>query len=143
MNAKRIWIELNQIYARISNFECENCQECCGPINWSLAEDIVIREYMERYGIEYVRWSVKDYIKNNFKCPYAKNGVCVIYPVRPLVCRLFGHTEKLKCAQSRNKNDLSNTEIESMMKDVVMLSAKCVETHTHTHSANVIERGDE
>lgn len=30
-----------------------------------------------------------------------RNGLCLVYPVRPLVCRLFGHVEWLPCPVQR------------------------------------------
>jgi Fe-S-cluster containining protein len=39
-------------------------------------------------------------------CPFYQNGGCAIYPVRPLVCRLFGHSGDplMTCPRGYNVN---------------------------------------
>lgn len=100
--------ELYTIYELIPNFDCKCCGQCCGPINWSLIEDILIKGYMKEHDIKYIKWDVEQYIKNGLLCPYFKNNKCIIYDVRPLICRLQGHTEKLPCPNNKNPKYISN-----------------------------------
>jgi len=100
---------LAEIYSLIPDFDCKNCHNCCGPIIWFKPEEILIREYMKKNNIEYVVWSTDEFNKNNMRCPYIKNDKCVIYPVRPIVCRLQGVVSELPCSSS-NKKYLSKEE---------------------------------
>jgi len=36
-------------------------------------------------------------------CPFY-NGQCTIYSVRPLICRIFGHSPRLSCKKGYNVN---------------------------------------
>jgi Fe-S-cluster containining protein len=47
-------------------------------------------------------------------CPFYQGGHCKIYTVRPLLCRIFGHTEKLKCERGYNVN-LPNKKIRKLL----------------------------
>lgn len=81
-------------------------------IQWYPVEELNIRGYMREHGIEYVRWSLVEYEKNDWLCPYLKRGRCIIYPVRPIVCRLMGHVKQLICPHkadldlSQQKHDM-------------------------------------
>jgi hypothetical protein len=37
-------------------------------------------------------------------CPWYQDGVCAVHPVRPLVCRVFGHSPALPCIRGYNTN---------------------------------------
>jgi Fe-S-cluster containining protein len=97
MKLKEIQARLDEIYSLIPDFACKSCGRCCGPINWRIPEGLVIKKYMEKHGIEHVVWTHEDYEENDMNCPYLKENKCIIYPVRPLVCRLQGHLMKLRC----------------------------------------------
>lgn len=67
-----------------SHTNCTNCGKCCGIIPVDAEELAVIKEYVEKYHIE---------PKNHFPtCPFRNEEEkrCDIYPVRPVICRLFG-----------------------------------------------------
>ena len=97
MELQEIQARLDEIYSLIPDFDCKGCGRCCGPINWRVPEGMVIKKYMQEHGIEHVVWSPEDYEKHDLDCPYLRENKCVIYPVRPLVCRLQGHVKKLRC----------------------------------------------
>jgi hypothetical protein len=112
---------LNKIYEQIPEMKCNGCGECCGPIKWFACEDVVIKEFMRKNNIEYIKWGVKDYAKNNFKCPYLTNKKkCKIYEVRPIICRLQGHTKKLPCIK-KIPFDISKEKANDLMVEVVNL----------------------
>lgn len=37
-------------------------------------------------------------------CGFYQKGRCAVYPVRPFLCRLFGHVESLVCIRGYNRN---------------------------------------
>ncbi len=68
---------------------CINCGECCGPMLIFVDEERAIREYIQRHP------EVRDVMQGQhepLQCIFrdSANKRCAIYPVRPLVCRLFG-----------------------------------------------------
>lgn len=65
---------------------CTNCGKCCGIIPASIPEINAIRDYIAVNGIEPVKRSDKTI------CPFRdeEHKKCLIYPVRPIICRLFG-----------------------------------------------------
>lgn len=111
--------QLNIIYGRIPSLKCiPNCHECCGPNFWLPIEAINIRKYLEEHGIkERFTKSLEE------KCPYIENGKCIIYPVRPLVCRLFGVVKnELECPFTKPEKWLSEEEANKIFKEVCELS---------------------
>lgn len=91
---------LFDIYSRIPTISCKHCSSCCGPILWFEPEEICIQAYMKKESIRYVQWSNQEFERNNMRCPYLSKNRCIIYPVRPLVCRLQGVTKGLTCQQT-------------------------------------------
>ena len=88
--------ELEYIYSQIPQSTCEaNCGKCCGPVFPSLAELRNIKQWCTIRYIEY-----KDFldITADGSCPYLTNEhKCLIYPVRPFLCRILGASVDLPC----------------------------------------------
>jgi hypothetical protein len=76
---------------------CVNCGECCGV--FLLCESDIrkivsyLKEHMEVLDIAETKKHKR------LTCPFRdeKNKRCSIYPVRPVVCRLFGVAKGLEC----------------------------------------------
>jgi hypothetical protein len=79
---------------------CRKCGHCCGPVACKTEEYERIVNYAAKHGIA-PQW-------NGSKCPWLTRDLtgfsCSIYPVRPPLCRLFGHTPKMKCRHGHNVN---------------------------------------
>lgn len=78
---------MNNILMNIPKHKnCTNCGECCGIIPASIPEVNAIRNYIAVNGISPVKRDDKTI------CPFRdnKDKKCLIYPVRPIICRLFG-----------------------------------------------------
>jgi len=76
-------MKLDEARKMIPEFTCKKgCHDCCGPVPFSKEE-----------------WSrVPDKRKaTSLTCPYVGEKGCDIYEERPLMCRLFGAVEDLKC----------------------------------------------
>lgn len=82
--------KLALLYRQLPRVSCQGkCQEACGPIACSTVE----AEQMRRFAGRPLSFSAI-----NGKCTYLnQHGRCDVYPVRPLVCRVFGASEKLPC----------------------------------------------
>jgi Fe-S-cluster containining protein len=114
---------METIYNQIPDFECKHCHKCCGPIIWFKAEEILMKDYMRKHKIENVKLTDDDFQKNEMKCPFLKNDRCIIYQVRPIVCRLQGNTPDLPCRFNKN-NFLSEESIKKIKKDFYELNKK-------------------
>lgn len=73
-----------KLYNMIPDFECKkDCSDCCGPVVFSKWEWSRINNKKEANGLI---------------CPYVSDdNRCKIYKKRPLLCRLFGVVEEMKC----------------------------------------------
>jgi Fe-S-cluster containining protein len=48
------------------------------------------------------------------RCPYLKNDRCLIYPVRPIVCRLQGNVKDLPCLKLKTDKFLSKKIVDEI-----------------------------
>jgi len=82
--------DLNTIYSEVPAFECKpDCSACCGPVQWSLIEEVNIQRYLNQ---KHMKMRIKKLVSlDDPICPYVNaEHKCDIYPVRPLLCRVFG-----------------------------------------------------
>ena len=114
-------ISLEKIYSLINNFSCKHCHKCCGPIIWFEPEEIMIREYMEKNNIKRILWTQDEFKQNQMRCPYLIDDKCIIYPVRPIVCRLQGNIAELKCNLSNTNNLMTQKELKDIKDEFLKL----------------------
>lgn len=45
-------------------------------------------------------------IDQGLTCPWFQGGRCAVHPVRPMLCRLFGHVPQpqMQCSRGHNRN---------------------------------------
>ncbi len=93
---------LNKVYENIPSGDCLGCGNCCmESIGISFIEFLNIYDYLEKNkSIKYkvmkkiIDYYFLEYIQKS-PCPFKdENNRCIIYPVRPLNCRLYGNWEK-------------------------------------------------
>jgi len=118
---KKIKKSLKEIYKSINNFKCQHCHQCCGPIIWFEPEELFINEYIEKKKIKRILWTKEEFKENNMRCPYLIDDRCIIYPVRPIVCRLQGNISELKCKLSNDGTFLSEKKLENIRKKFIKL----------------------
>ena len=86
----------------LSHLGCpEGCSACCGFAPATEEEYALIQRFIARHKIIPVRHP------DGETCPLFIDGRCAIYPVRPMICRLYGHTQDLNCPLGRNIQDES------------------------------------
>lgn len=87
-------MEIRDLYEMIPEMKCiPNCTLCCrefGVPSRTPIEDSIIKDYIQRHGME-VRPA------SGTTCPYVTERGCSIYPVRPLICRLYGTSKNYPC----------------------------------------------
>lgn len=114
LDKREIQRRLQYIYNRIPPVDCQHCQACCRVIFWFQPEEIMIREYLQQHGREYITWTEDEFRQHDMKCPYLENNRCSIYPVRPVICRLQGTIPELPC--KHNKSTLLSPEEVAVIK---------------------------
>lgn len=98
----KLFEELNDIYSSIPSGECEGCTKCCmESVNTFYIEFLNIYRYVSNIDGFTEKWikHIEDHYFNELiekkACPFLDEvGKCIIYPVRPLVCRMFGYATK-------------------------------------------------
>ena len=81
---------------KFPKMKCDKCGRCCSIVFCSKAEYGLVQQYAEKHSITP--------LKQGVTCPYFIDNSCAVYPVRPYLCKLFGHTHELRCANGHNKN---------------------------------------
>lgn len=74
----------------------DDCGECCGMVMCNDDEYRRIAAYAKRAKIKPK--------KQGTTCPFYQNGKCSVYPVRPAMCRLYGHVPGMECPRGYNVN---------------------------------------
>ena len=110
--AEEIGRILGEIQNEIQPFECERCGRCCGPLGATAVELDIIDRHVQQNNIEvpgYSQITLSNTIMrttDRLQCPYLKDHECLVYPVRPTICRLFGtSTQLIKCASGCKSNE--------------------------------------
>lgn len=103
------------IYEALPRLECQRlCHGSCGPIVMSALEwDRLAEAHGERA------------CGDDLVCPHLErdSGLCGAYEVRPLICRLWGATERLTCEFGcRPDHLLTDAEVETLVSRVEALS---------------------
>lgn len=90
---RRKWQLLDDLYAELPAMQCQGfCHTSCGPIRMSLAE----HRRTEAAGVpingqSFLESGPADCVALTF---FKK---CSIYDIRPLICRLWGMTKRMRC----------------------------------------------
>lgn len=89
---------LEEIYAKLPKLDCQGkCQACCGPIGLTPVEHDRMAERGQPLPM-LKELPDQTLFSTPLTCPQlAGNGRCTVYSVRPMVCRLWGIVESMKC----------------------------------------------
>ena len=106
---------LEALYASLPSIDCQMlCHPACGPIVMSGREhERLVREHGARE-------SGADLV-----CPYLEraSGLCGAYQARPLICRLWGVVETMRCEWGCvPERYLTQGEAEALLADAQLLS---------------------
>lgn len=92
---------LQDIYSQIPSGDCNGCAKCCmESVHAFYIEFLNVYSYLEKnHLLDQVTERIENHYFNELTdvipCPFLKEDKsCLIYPVRPLVCRLFGHASR-------------------------------------------------
>lgn len=85
---KKRRLALQELYDELPKIDCkQQCSESCGPV------------FMTRVEWQSVCRVVGEERKGDadLTCPILEEGLCSAYEVRPMLCRLWGVVESMKC----------------------------------------------
>lgn len=95
---------MDQLASVIASLECKQlCAYSCTRTFASKPGDAAIREYCEKNGIPYHNLTVTSINERHGEfygsdmCKFLKDGLCSIYPVRPIICKIWGAGEVPVC----------------------------------------------
>lgn len=98
-NPRLVAARLDALYAQLPRLDCQGlCADSCGPIPAGLAE----QQRMERragvaLGTTDHRALVDGTLECGLECTMLRDGRCTAYDVRPMICRLWGVAEPMRC----------------------------------------------
>jgi hypothetical protein len=84
--------KLDAMYAELPALECKGlCADSCRTIDLSTVE----RDRIRQAGGPEIPPLLTT--PDDSKCPALEEGRCTVHPVRPMICRLWGIGEQMKC----------------------------------------------
>jgi hypothetical protein len=101
--------ELERLYLELPAIKCKGlCQECCGPISMTQLEISRIAQLVPSFPSLAREMPVRlasgqvviasGFVTDCEKCPLlTADGRCSVYPIRPLICRLWGLVQAMRC----------------------------------------------
>jgi hypothetical protein len=89
----RVAQQLDALYAELPRLDCKGkCWRCCARVLMAPGErDRLRREGVEVPTVEEMRREGREL------CPALKSHRCTVYTARPLMCRLWGIEESMRC----------------------------------------------
>lgn len=109
------------IYNFTKNGACSNCGSCCSDLLPVSSHEIKnIKRYIRKNGIQEQRHFLPtaERIGWDLTCPFRDNvnGKCVIYSVRPMICREFKCDYPAKEIQLNRDKMIGKYDVRSMRK---------------------------
>jgi len=104
--------ELDEIYAEVPALTCKKkCWRSCGVVPAFMVEAERMARYLDRpiesfalatSDVTVMLWdrAIDDGLAAPIpedRCPLLRFNECSVYPVRPLICRLYGIVPRMKC----------------------------------------------
>ena len=115
---------VDMLHDQLPRTSCDNCGKCCNSISlYSLEYHRVMREIMARWQPERIVRLIKSLLQfdlrqaqvgdeKRLRCVFRddKTKVCLVHPVRPFACRIFGLLKENGLRECNNVKDLSLPE---------------------------------
>lgn len=96
---------VQQLRDQIPSFRCvAGCHDCCGPVTVSTEE---MARLPVKTDVEH------DAALAELSCAYLGKSGCEIYDERPLICRLYGTTPRLRCPNGQRPVNMIDDAVEA------------------------------
>ena len=127
----RFEVLLRKVKLEIPSFKrCKRCGLCCGPLKCHPLEWKKIKTFITQNNLwdavtencQNHKAIAKDLpVKSCYLLGFDGDGktYCMIYKVRPIVCRMQGLKPELQCKQSPNENFKSTKHIDRYYQEIV------------------------
>lgn len=99
MSDVRAKAQLDKLYRELPTINCRReCSSSCGPVDMSRVEwERIVKKLGYEPRKSMPRTSEEAARPGALSCPMLRSGLCSVYHVRPLICRLWGVAEGLEC----------------------------------------------
>lgn len=124
LDREGVFRQLEILYSQLPSGSCHGCATCCyDGVTASFVEYMNIRRYFSDHLLltEELKEHIREYVLNELKevnpCPFLVAKRCLIYPVRPLTCRLFGFQSRHEQNQRRKTLIKAHVEKETFYRE--------------------------
>jgi Fe-S-cluster containining protein len=126
----RFDVILRKVKLEIPPFKgCKRCGQCCGPLKCHPLEWEKIKAFLNHNGLwEDVAENCHNHkaiagklpVKSCFLLGFESDGTtyCMIYKVRPIVCRMQGLKPELQCKMSQNESFKTTKHIDRYYQEI-------------------------
>lgn len=99
MSDVRAKAQLDRLYKELPTIDCRReCSSSCGPINMSRVEWArIVKKLGYEPRMSLPQTNAEAAKPGALECPMLRGGICSVYHIRPLICRLWGVAEGLEC----------------------------------------------
>lgn len=103
------------------HINCQNCGDCCGMIPAFPEEVDHIKLYLKQHPEIIEKARLQSH--RSFNCPFRDNNEkkCMVYSVRPIVCRLMGVCNGMECKHGNSANIDGSIFLHGYPKDQVII----------------------
>lgn len=114
--------QLDALYAEIPSIDCQRqCQSACGPIEMTYVE---WQRIIGKLGYE-PKKHFNPFVRDGMTCPMLQGGLCSVYAMRPVICRLWGVTETMPCPWGcKPERVLSTRESYTLLQRAAVIGAR-------------------
>lgn len=111
--------QLKQLHARVPEVHCKGlCTDACG---------IIAMQGFEAHRIVQQTGEWPSFDGETALCSFLKEGRCSIYDIRPLICRIWGATNQLRCPHGRVPDRwLSDAEARALLSQAQRIAGQPV-----------------
>ena len=132
---------VDMLHDQLPRTSCDNCGKCCNSISlYSLEYHRVMREIMAKWQPERILRLIKSLLffdlrraqvgnEKRLRCVFRDDvtKVCLVHPVRPFACRIFGLLKENGLRECNNVKDLSLPEQTVKEEYLINLQARILE----------------
>ncbi len=132
---------LDQLHDRLPRTKCANCGRCCNAVSiFSLEYHRIVREILKTWEPERLRRLVQSVLsfdlraaevgpEKRLRCVFRddQTKVCLVHPVRPFACRIFGLLKEDSTRECEHVEDLIHSPTMVSQNFLTTIQSKVLE----------------